>query len=1494
MSSRNDDYSPMTIFKYYILFIFLFFNLVQTIDIYISSSNGNDNNNGTLKYPYQTFDKVLEVLYNVTEINNNSEDVIVYFDQGNYTQSSTQTFKCTLACNISFQSINSNRSSTTIYGFQMTFSNRSQLTLTNMAIMSFQNNSQMDSGSSMLVINSIVNAGLGQSFTMNDSTLTLQDNSYINTGYVYISNNAEIHIINSTFSDSAIFTYYGSNHVHIKSSNLYNFQYSSYLSNNDTLIIENSQLNYTASTPFYIFQLNQDQQVSITNTQFSGIVTTQSLFQITYSKFHLSNCTITNSTLELYIINTFDSKVTLENIYLVTVASSSFINTQSSTIDINGMNIQQSLLIFISTQYQFHSISRGFTIPTTSSSSPLPASKITIDQLKLTYSQNNQFQFIMINTLYEPTFITISNSILDFISSSLMMNTEFLMSNTSINSISTSNLFQFDNGTSVEIQFCNFTTNSFISDSTLFQVYNSSELYLHDSKFFGCSSLMTIENHAKVNIKYCQFRGLYTKGKVFQAQTHSELQIKYSSFQESYCGQFITLYNSKFLLAYTSIMNATQWSNQTFGDFDYGSGVQFNNLQLVNIYSNGIGFSFSKQSTFEMIGCTFNYVTSTSIDMSKPPAQQLPVINCDNSHFTITNNNFSSTYYEVMFSTFQCDVTLDSNNIVSTSANFMFSQYGNITSTRTFITGLQGDYIFNKRIGNLISTNDIIKECRDTQMIFRVIGEEAVDFKATFYGLQIETIVNTGNSKIASTISALHFQDITVTFDECNIQSNTMDYNLLYFNNVEVYMSNSTVISNVIYNAEVISLARQSNMYMTKSEISYNTGSSTISVDDGSFIRIEESSIKFNSADNGGCLYILGSNGCYIDGSTFTNNTSNSNGGCIYFNSYRTIGCLQGLKETVFKYNSAPRGGGGAVYYVSTIASNDNTPLWSNYTTLFYENYALYGDQFAGGISYIKIQFTNTYVFQLKFTFSFRDFYNNVIVTENYQEITFQVNCTTDDQYSFSTVSFLEDGIGNVNVPLQQIAGLQYEIYIPSQSNYSIASYSSLCNNFSYETGNTCTYCPVGMSYSIDKSDCMECVPNLICMNSLVYTKPNYYLVENEITQVYECSPNLCLGNNECLGNYTTGDLCGQCTDLLGGFVPKSGMYCCNNYQENQIFISYFIILLLPIAFIWSLKFQFSSFYSTAGKVFTYLQSISIIFFSTSHLYIIPVFRFSIDIIYDYCPFQITNFIKSLIALGSILSLYIFLMLIKWIQINLKRMMSTMFRDHIHRKLYSFHMLYYHWSLFMLLYPPLVFNLISMVIYKKIYTTNTKYLSIDMEVSFNSDSTPSRLIILITFVSVTLFLLLPGISAWIIYQIKRQSPNSKSKFNKIIRCLPYRKGCKWWDIIHMVKSCIFSFLSISCLYNQELYSILLKSIQFVITIGEYAMQPYQQPQKNHINNLSNLLLLILILIIDYQTTLTNGIAIQIPGQTVTIYALGSILIFFLFEHIYKNKPQIPF
>ncbi|EAL71328.1 hypothetical protein DDB_G0272352 [Dictyostelium discoideum AX4] len=139
---------------------------------------------------------------------------------------------------------------------------------------------------------------------------------------------------------------------------------------------------------------------------------------------------------------------------------------------------------------------------------------------------------------------------------------------------------------------------------------------------------------------------------------------------------------------------------------------------------------------------------------------------------------------------------------------------------------------------------------------------------------------------------------------------------------------------------------------------------------------------------------------------------------------------------------------------------------------------------------------------------------------------------------------------------------------------------------------------------------------------------------------VEQCPLDMCLSYNLCTSNSSFGNLYFGCKDEYGNKVQtKNGIRCFSHFKP--ILLIPILVFHLIFALVLSL-IKHNSFRIPISQIIIFLQINSVVFFSYSGIYILPLFGMSVDMLDGYCLWEGLNYnFKSFLSFSIIISLFL-------------------------------------------------------------------------------------------------------------------------------------------------------------------------------------------------------------------------------------------------------------
>ncbi|GAM28045.1 hypothetical protein SAMD00019534_112210 [Acytostelium subglobosum LB1] len=850
------------------------------------------------------------------------------------------------------------------------------------------------------------------------------------------------------------------------------------------------------------------------------------------------------------------------------------------------------------------------------------------------------------------------------------------------------------------------------------------------------------------------------------------------------------------------------------------SSVRFE-LISITACTSGAGLMTMSQSDFTMMNSSINGgnyyrrmifgmqstidITNSKIQMTTQTAFNSSIEGMISAELsTINLRNFTATGLSSMLIMYMetCQLNIFGLKILLSSNKLLSAKWSNVT--------LIGSNVSGSYLGSTIS----FLECPSVI----ITGNK-------FHDMQVDLVMNADRSNVS--LSGNWVSQIDANADGSYVEAETST----------LFMNHETVQASKFYSAVT---SYNTDIHVSQSTFTLNEGI-IFSMTMGNFT-LTGSTIKGTTADT--AVALLNIQRVQInDTDIITNFASNSPlrmfGGAFYLeNMYYPCE----FSYNSFVDNEAKASGG--VFYVANgdpFLLDATNVLTGNVAEFYGPNYASVKSTF--NITNLTENLRNDVAMEIGITVL--DGYNNTVSNE-VGEIKISIVPMTptlsNSSYSFTVtlmggqgIVYLTELVGKPNGSVFQInlsqedsslLPLSFQITIPS------------CSPFQFQGINSslCQFCPSNLDvYSRSLGRCQSCQSELKhltqCYQDRVSTTPDFWMYNYDIEYIYQCQPNQCLGSNRCLSGHT-GVLCGQCIKSPG--INKSGLYCCSS---NSIFItlSYIIFIMLVIV---GLSITPGHHASIVGILFNYFQSIAILLFPQLNLYIVPLFRISIDFIPKVCPLPELGYIAK-VLLSTLMIIVIIVTgtlatgRITFFQrrrlINIQETMNT--SDISRWSLF--------WHLLMMFYGALVFNFFSLALpCRNVGNQTSTYLYMDMDVQCNAFTTTLR-VISIGLLGIML-VLLP-----LYYIYTQYAPGSVMHRHMSEH---YKSKHRWWAVFAMYRMASYGITTLLLLYQPELMSGVLPSIMVLITSVQYFIRPYRIKTLNELENMSNLTITMLFII----------------------------------------------
>ncbi|KAM9951693.1 hypothetical protein ACTFIT_002375 [Dictyostelium discoideum] len=1091
-------------------------------------------------------------------------------------------------------------------------------------------------------------------------------------------------------------------------------------------------------------------------------------------------------------------------------------------------------------------------------------------------------------------------------------------------------LISLYNDCSAQISNSQLLSNSFESKS-LFYI-NSSQLFIFNSDFSGSTaSFVSAWKDSIIYLESTSWNKLFSKGKPNFIIEESYLHITNSTFDGVQS-------SSALIESYKSYIDISNTTINAFGSKSilYSESSQYvilSDLVLNGCFSQDQLFYIYQAQTVDIKRCIFNNNRGYGYNLFK-------FINCTTVNIEFTK--FIGNSFSPLIQSYQSSLILQSITLIGNSGSFINSigdvivKVYNLTYTDNLITY---DYLFVSENTRSIILNSITINNNYFNNFLFIFDNVSNLFFNDF------TLSNNLLSEIdKNDTPMILFQNCQITsFINFNIINNSISKSLFKSTNSRLVFARLIFSSNQITgidNSFIDSLT--SNIIITNSIISNNNGNCK------SLINLNACSLTIDSTNFQGNYFIQNGDGSIISYKSIINEKIGNNffqiSNSIFYNNFGKFGAvfsfynfslLNDTKYPIINNNSIFNNNSfisntatqqGGVFYTKNFLFNLNSTLFNS--NIFLNNIAFCGINFSSEFN--KVIFKNKNVINglnSLIEYNLLDYYGNIFTPLS---TTVNISITrVSNMKSIIIPSVIIVGVGNFKYQFIGDFGENYIIETingdndddndndDDKSNISFKETIMVlgCLQYQYfnETNDSCNYCSVDFSYSPSLKKCYQCDPDKIsCLTSSVVTNDGYYLVNQDVSMVEECPVAMCLSNNTCLSNNSFGNLCFSCKDQFGNVIQsKNGIRCCSSFKPNLIIPILIIVYLIFGLSLSLLKYNLLE--KPIGQIIIFLQINSVVFFSYSGVYILPLFRMSIDLFDGVCLFKGLNanykFFISLFIITSLFFIGSTDITLNLLEFTLKRIFKfSNYPNFLNKiligkvnqgKIYKWKSI---WSLYQIFIIPLLFNSICFLISKTI--NNIDYLSIDFSINYKSKInqlciTLSIIIILmislISIISIISFLIFKFKTLKRILKINNSNNNSNdnnnnnqnsnnrklksyfiSKLNLIFLNfyrlqlqLNYKRNFKYWDNLILLKSLLLVILSISFIFNFSHFMTFVITIQIIYTTIHFLFNPIKKellPITNF-NNLTNLLQLIIFIISD--STLLKSVSLFNQGKILT-------------------------
>ncbi|EAL62940.1 hypothetical protein DDB_G0289049 [Dictyostelium discoideum AX4] len=287
------------------------------------------------------------------------------------------------------------------------------------------------------------------------------------------------------------------------------------------------------------------------------------------------------------------------------------------------------------------------------------------------------------------------------------------------------------------------------------------------------------------------------------------------------------------------------------------------------------------------------------------------------------------------------------------------------------------------------------------------------------------------------------------------------------------------------------------------------------------------------------------------------------------------------LKNNTFSNNFAKT---GSVLYVIGFGNigNYNQSIFYN-SNSFQNNSCIFGNSIiSSGIPKI-FPIEKIIVYggdQIEINFPFIDYFNNPIdYIPGVKNLSISILNPSNSPNRIDQVFIppnVISGIGTIFYTFNVSKEVEFKIFFLNFQDLNPIKVNVIgCSPFTFpDKQKGCSFCLIGSTvkkrYYYDDDDLIEpckiCPDSLTCENGDVYSHVGYYLINQDVSLVYQCALDMCLENNQCSNKNNYGDLCFECIDNDGNqVVSKNGIQCCSK------FIGWLIIPIILIYLIFGL-----------------------------------------------------------------------------------------------------------------------------------------------------------------------------------------------------------------------------------------------------------------------------------------------------------------------------------
>ncbi|EGC30463.1 hypothetical protein DICPUDRAFT_83613 [Dictyostelium purpureum] len=1195
-------------------------------NIYVSK-NGNDGNNGTIEFPYYSICKVLFAINGTL----NYDQINVYIGSGEYDCSNCSNFilkdhqnivfsdynnnlddyclKNNIFNNFNNKPIKNNINNINIINFNLALENSTLIinninfiyntstTVSNLIVLQF--NSFLYFNNSLLNINNIYNSNniYSQTIILENSVLEFSSSSV---------NNIQLEIIESTFlvenCNISSINIMPSRGMELGFLNSKFYQLFILPTNND-INYSNNKININDCIVNFLISINNN-TINDNKNYIFPLITENSYIKINKSKILSTYDQISNSLVEardgatVEIINTLIKGWSFMGPVITLRNSSAYLEMVISYMEgITFLDCHGSLM-YLDNIYFNSGVMSLFTLRGGVSNVTLSSSSLTyyysglplVIETENNYLNLSQVVFQNVEGMYIPKMNITGYALFVYASRAIR---EYL--------------FKFKEGSTFYCNGCLFSVDQ--TESTL-MIMDQSNITLYDCDIRTTPKAIVAKN-SNITIIALYLENVYTPFPTIQLENSNLIFIDSNATG-------IFLKESEFIHAISST-------------------VYIENFQTLN---------FNLEETFISLNNSVASVKGINIEFLRSQNGVFTLM--DGSSLFLEDSNFENILATTIFSAVNgSTITLSNNIVTGTSYNVFFKLNGSVASMEgTSFSANKGSLLLAYS-SSFITLSKFNFKSDNYPMVFQL---------DSFISVFSSTLVLSDFSFNQISFSGIYFfkisNDSVAILNNVEFIDNSNIPNILYSENrSKVSISNSKFVSNSIFNNNLFSI--QGHCQVDLNQVFFYNNTVNF---DSFLINLIESTLKMNSSEISKTTSkqsSIGSTGSLLEiqNSIFNENFVVFNGGVMNLDHLTNI---VKLENNVFIKNKCL--GSGGVFYTNGFKYS----IDKNDSNIFLNNSSIYGNIIASEPSFLKVSEPIVKLIYI----ALLDRYSQLVSIQIYPTtVSIQKTIGNDTfdpikftvlirggQSSFDTSIFhipvntnLSSQVYSLNI---SIPDLKLEYYNPNYTS------GIPCNFFQYYSNDVCNYCDFNKIYDYTKEECVDCPNNMHCLGSEIGANFGFHVFNLNSIETFiftePCPLGLCLeGSEESINRCPTSQYdpdspyCSKCTNdpSIGPSISKNALNCCQNVQPLLLFG--YIAFILILTFIISL-YKSNVNTKLTGVVIMLLQYNSIIFYSYPGLYILPLFRISMDFIFNYCTVRINTVYKLLVSIISLVFITVF------------------------------------------------------------------------------------------------------------------------------------------------------------------------------------------------------------------------------------------------------------